>query len=132
MTQSYIGPFIFAALMALAMRAVAQPSLSIEPDTIYFGTRTNDVDFLDTTVLMLNRGTDTLEIRDMHTSCGCVSAWPGASRITFMQTATMRVTIHVLGVVGQIVHSVDLETNDPTQRTHRLTLVARLVNPAPK
>ncbi len=103
---------LLAVIFVSAAIAAAQPVIGVSQDTVDFGTVTPR-QWVAGTVEVYNRGSDTLVISNIETSCGCTAATPDASRIAFMETATIRVSINIEHKTGHIVQWVRIKTNDP-------------------
>jgi hypothetical protein len=111
---------------AIATNVRAQALLELAPDTLDFGV-VSARRHLVGTVEIINRGSDTLRIQNVETSCGCVVATPDAGRIAFMETATLRVSMNIENQTGMFYESVVLYTNDPTRPRVSLTCRANIV-----
>ncbi len=118
----------FAFILAVAVPALAQPRIELSPDTLDFGVVTPRP-FVESTVSILNRGSDTLRIQKVETSCGCITATPDAGRIAFMETANMHVSMNIEHQSGLFVESVVLYTNDPVRPRVSLTCRVRITTP---
>jgi hypothetical protein len=104
----------------------AQPGISIVPDTLNFGVIIAR-DFLQGECKVLNRGSDTLVIKSIETTCGCTRATPDASKIAFMETATIRVSATVSHYIGHFVEYVMVHTNDPNHPQTNVAVIADII-----
>ncbi|HZV11980.1 MAG TPA: DUF1573 domain-containing protein [Candidatus Kapabacteria bacterium] len=104
----------------------AQPVISTVPDTLDFGIVTAR-DFLQGEVKVLNRGTDTLVLKSIETSCGCTAATPDASKIAFMETATMRVSVNIARHLGPFIQFVMIHSNDPKTPQKNVAVIAQII-----
>lgn len=107
--------------------AYGQPVIGVVPDTLNFG-NVPIQQFLQDTILVLNRGTDTLVIRGVETSCGCTSATPQSSKIVFMGTAVVRVSVNIVGKRGMFTQWIHLNTNDPKTPVVEIPVIANIVD----
>lgn len=108
--------------------AFAQPVLDVSTDTLDFGTVTPR-QFVMGTVEVYNRGNDTLIIKNIETSCGCTAATPDASRIAFMETATIRMSMNIDHKSGRFVQWVRLKTNDPKRADKDIYMTVTILPP---
>ena len=117
---------ILFILCALVCRA--QPVISVVPDTLNFGS-IGPRQFLQDTIIVLNRGTDTLTINGVETSCGCTNATPQSSHVPFMGNAVVRVTVNIEGRQGIFSQWVRLKTNDPVTPVKEIPIFAIITPP---
>ncbi|HET7153455.1 MAG TPA: DUF1573 domain-containing protein [Candidatus Kapabacteria bacterium] len=104
----------------------AQPSISVVPDTLNFGVITAR-DFLQGELKVLNRGSDTLVLKSIETSCGCTAATPDVSKIAFMETATVRVSVNITNHLGHFIQYVMMKTNDPKFPEKNVAVIADII-----
>lgn len=115
-------------LLLPATLCLSQPKIVTVPDTLNFGI-VPPQDFLQGVVKILNEGTDTLKIKNIGTSCGCTAATPDASKIAFMETANLRVSVNISRKTGEIIEWIVLSTNDPKSPTKNIAVMANIVPP---
>lgn len=122
--MGHIRLIIFCVVLSGA--ASAQPRIDIAPDSLLFG-RVTPRQFLLGSFEVYNRGTDTLVIKDIETSCGCANAVRDASRVAFMETATVRVSLNIEHKTGRFIQYVKLKTNDPVTPERTVYCIADIV-----
>ncbi len=113
-------------LLAAASLAYAQPVISVLPDTLNFG-KITPRQFLQDTLIVLNRGTDTLVIEGVETSCGCTNATPQSSQVPFMGSAVVRVSVNIDGKTGMFYQWVHLKTNDPATPVKEIPIMVNII-----
>lgn len=74
--------------------------------------------------LLKNAGEAELEIRKVRPSCGCTAAVPSQKVIPPGGEAHVEVTFDSKNFVGKVTKTVMVDTNDPSEPTHTLTLEA--------
>ncbi|HLA37947.1 MAG: hypothetical protein A3G87_07555 [Omnitrophica bacterium RIFCSPLOWO2_12_FULL_50_11] len=74
--------------------------------------------------LLKNAGEAELEIRKVRTSCGCTAAEPSQKVVPPGGEAYVEVTFDSKNFVGRVTKTVMVDTNDPSEPTHTLTLEA--------
>ena len=74
--------------------------------------------------LLKNGGEAELEIRKVRASCGCTAAEPSQKVISPGGEAYVEVTFDSKNFVGKVTKTVMVDTNDPSEPTHTLTLEA--------
>ncbi|MDI6760377.1 MAG: DUF1573 domain-containing protein [Candidatus Brocadiaceae bacterium] len=74
--------------------------------------------------LLKNEGEAELEIRKVRASCGCTAAEPSQKVIPPGGEAYVEVTFDSKNFVGKVTKTVMVDTNDPSEPTHTLTLEA--------
>ena len=114
---------LFFALFAST--SFAQPAISVVPDTLDFG-NVPPQQFLQDTLIVLNRGTDTLVILGVETSCGCTEATPQSSKVPFMGNAVVRVSVNITNRQGMFIQWVRLKTNDPKTPVIEIPIIANI------
>lgn len=121
---------LFLSIMFLQTNlafATHNPRLEITPDSWDFGKAT-ELQVLTYNFQVKNTGDDTLEIKHITTSCGCISAsmlykklFPGES--TFL---TVKLNLQEIKTEGKIKRDVYIESNDPEQRFKTISVYAQL------
>jgi hypothetical protein len=117
--------FLLILLLPTAV-CFAQPSIAVVPDTLNFGIVTAR-DFLQGEVKVLNQGSDTLVLKNIETSCGCTAATPDASKIAFMETATIRISVNIARHLGQFIQFVMIHSNDPKTPQKNIAVIAQII-----
>src|SRR3990167_7843048 len=74
--------------------------------------------------LLKNAGEAALEIRKVSASCGCTAAEPSQKVVPPGGEAYVEVTFDSKNFVGRVTKTVMVDTNDPSEPTHTLTLEA--------
>lgn len=77
--------------------------------------------------LLKDAGEAELEIRKVRPSCGCTAAEPSQKTIPPGGEAYVEVTFDSKNFVGKVTKTVMVDTNDPSEPTHTLTLEADIV-----
>jgi len=74
--------------------------------------------------LLKNAGEAELEIKKVRPSCGCTAAVPSQNVVPPGGEAYVEVTFDSKNFVGKVTKTVMVDTNDPSEPTHTLTLEA--------
>jgi hypothetical protein len=77
--------------------------------------------------LLKNEGEAELEIHNVRASCGCTAAAPSQKVIPPGGEAHIEVTFDSQNFVGRVTKTVMVDTNDPSEPTHTLTLEALIL-----
>ncbi len=77
--------------------------------------------------LLKNVGEANLEIKAVNASCGCTAAAPSQKIIPPMGEAYIEVTFNSTNFTGKVKKTVSVETNDPQEPVHTLTLEAYVI-----
>ncbi len=110
--------------------AAAQPSLKlINGDEYNWGKVTAEQTKLTTQIEIKNVGTEKLIIDKPTTSCGCTAAQPDKNILMPNESAMLTVTLDISGKSGEIVKTVIIPSNDPTNPHTTLSVKAQVYSP---
>ncbi len=73
-----------------------------------------------------NQGSSNLEILSVDITCGCLTAWPSATKIPPGQSGTIEITLDTAGLTGLVDKSASVLTNDPRRRSVVLQVKAEV------
>ena len=76
-----------------------------------------------------NTGDSTLEIKKVRTTCGCTAALISKKEIKPGKSGEIKVTLNTRGYSGNLSKYVYVESNDPSQPTKQLTVMASIEVP---
>lgn len=82
---------------------------------------------VDHTFSFTNEGKNTLEIKDVKTSCGCTAALVSSPKIGPGSKGTLRIELDTSNRQGRMSRTVTIMSNDPTDPQKVLTLYAEIV-----
>lgn len=81
----------------------------------------------ETTFKFKNVGNDTLEIKDLQTSCGCTAAIPKKRKLQAGESSEIRVEMDTVNRLGAVSRMVTVKTNDPDIPEFHLSIRAEVV-----
>jgi hypothetical protein len=101
--------------------------------TIYFTEtkhdfgKVNEGDKVDYTFNFANKGTSTLTIKDIRTSCGCTAALLSEDNLAPGKEGTLKVELDTKNRSGKMSRTITISSNDPKDPTKVLTIYADVV-----
>lgn len=127
--QSASGATAARAVQTSPTRAVAVPGPAIQVDAeVYdFGT-VNAGDLVNHTFIITNAGDQTLEISDVHTSCGCTTAGDYAHEIEPGRTGALPIQFNSVNKSGPVTKTIRITSNASNQPEVTVT-IAGIVRP---
>lgn len=108
-------------ILGLAGQVVAVPRAVVDEPDFNFGPQHNNQS-IDHTFVVRNEGDRTLEITNIRSSCGCTVGNITARSIEPGETSEITASYNLRGRQGRQRSTLTLETNDPNQRSLRLTM----------
>jgi hypothetical protein len=118
--------FFSVALLLLSTPSLsAQPKLSVDKTSIEAGTLYSGEVF-NARWIVKNTGTETLNIEDVHTSCGCTSAKIPKKQLLPGEFDTLDVTFNSSNFHGKVSKYIEITSNDPNNKSTTLTLTAEV------
>lgn len=120
---------VTAAILTIlvpVLSAVAGPVAELDKDTVDFGAfREGSRKTVEATFAIWNTGDRPLKVVDVRPGCGCTSV-AFDSTIAPGATGTLRPTIDLTGITGDMAKVVNIVTTDPDHRHLRLTMTATI------
>ncbi len=104
------------------------PKIKFQKEVWDFG-RVKQGEVLTCVFVFKNEGDETLQIRNVRTSCGCAAALASDQEIPPGRTGEIKTTFDTRGYAGRVSKLVFVESNDPSQPTKQLTLSADIETP---
>lgn len=104
---------------------VAGPLIVLEPNKVDFGTVKQETE-LHATITIRNEGTETLDIGNVKSDCGCTVASLADSALAPGQSVPLDVTLSTRHFSGHITKTVTLTTNDPAAPQAQIRLYANV------
>lgn len=117
--------FLFSTLIFLPT-LFADPVLFVDQADYEFGEQRSGT-VVEHAFMLENRGTGTLKISDIKTSCGCTTSGESAMAIAAGEKKPLVVKIDLHGRSGPQTQHVRLSTNDPDRQTFNLKLSGEAV-----
>jgi hypothetical protein len=114
--------------LAAATVATAQPAISVTPASIEFGRI--GPNRVDTTVVIANRGTDTLTVERLATSCGCTTAPFERRTLAPGESVRVAVSVDARHKNNEVRTSVSVLSSDATAPSVAVPLHATVVRAA--
>src|SRR5687768_13814716 len=102
--------FSLALIILVSASALAQPEISVVPASFELGTIGQRI--VDTTLVITNRGNQTLVLERASASCGCTAARFGRNTLEPGDTTSVAVTLDGRGKSGDVRTSVTIHSND--------------------
>lgn len=81
----------------------------------------------ETSFAFMNTGQSTLEIVDIHSSCGCAAAIPRKRKLNPGETSEVRVEFNSTNFSGLVTRYIAVRSNDPSNPEIYLTIQAEVV-----
>ncbi len=122
------------ALAALSVSAQETPEAALKPRIVCdapifdFGER-NNTEFVEHDFPIRNAGTLSLEIRNVHASCGCTAVKPSQNVIPPGGEASIRARLDLRGRNGYQQKSITVQSNDPDTPNLGLQLKGTAIQP---
>jgi uncharacterized protein (DUF58 family) len=118
---------LFGSLfLFMAAPLLAAPVIVVEKPVHEFGSVTQG-EKVDHLFLVRNRGDQPLIISQVRSSCGCTAAALSAKTISPGKSGEVKVTFDSTNFAGQVVKTVNLDSNDPRTPSALLTLQGKVV-----
>lgn len=112
-----------------SQKVVSGPKLKFIKEQFDFGV-VSEGKIVDYTFEYMNEGTETLEIKDVKTSCGCTAAVVNGKSLKPGEKGTLRVELDTTNRVGRISRNVTVSSNDMVNGQKILTIYAEIVKKA--
>ncbi len=106
-------------------QAVSGPRIKFTKEQFDFGI-VDEGKIVDYTFEYINDGTETLEIKDVKTSCGCTAAVVSGKSLKPGENGTLRVELDTTNRVGRMSSNVTIMSNDPVNGQKILTIYAEI------
>lgn len=113
---------------AAAPDAALKPRIVCDEPLFDFGER-NNTEFVEHDYPIRNEGTLSLEIRNVHASCGCTAVKPSQNVIPPGGTASIHARLDLRGRNGFQQKSITVQSNDPDTPTLVLQLKGTAIQP---
>ncbi len=112
--------FIASPLFAAPIASIDKPERTF-PDT-------DNTKEIRERFIIKNTGDEPLILTDIHTSCGCTSAYLDAKTVPPGKETFVEVTINLLGISGLQISRTTLKSNDPANPDLKLTLQGNAIS----
>ena len=120
--------FVLSVLVLTTVSVLAQPRIFIENTVFDWGTTPEGNDRLRHSFIVVNRGTDTLRITNIRSSCGCTVP-KYDSIVAPGRTGNITAEFNKAGRTGHQTSNLTVFTNDPESEHVRLTLRGHIRTP---
>ncbi|MFN3306567.1 MAG: DUF1573 domain-containing protein [Candidatus Kapaibacteriota bacterium] len=121
---------LVALLVLFPIFVSAQPKLEIVGGDSYdWGTVKPTQDPLKAKIKIKNAGTELLKITEVKPGCGCTTAPLDKNELKPGEEASLDVTLRIAGYSGNVVKSIRIASNDPTNPNKYLYLKANVFHP---
>ncbi|MFN3781447.1 MAG: DUF1573 domain-containing protein [Candidatus Kapaibacteriota bacterium] len=121
---------LVALLVLIPIFVSAQPKLEIVGGDSYdWGTVKPTQDPLKAKIKIKNAGTELLKITEVKPGCGCTTAPLDKNELKPGEEASLDVTLRIAGYSGNVVKSIRIASNDPTNPNKYLYLKANVFHP---
>ncbi len=97
------------------------------PETQHDFGKVNEGDKVDYTFKFSNKGSSSLLIKDIKTSCGCTAALLSQDNLTPGQEGTLKVELDTKNRSGKMSRTITVNSNDPKDPAKILTIYADIV-----
>ena len=120
-------------LLSVTGNVVLSTATDGKVPTIYFTEtqhdfgKVNEGDKVDYTFNFANKGTSTLTIKDIRTSCGCTAALLSEDNLAPGKEGTLKVELDTKNRSGKMSRTITINSNDPKDPTKVLTIYADVV-----
>ncbi|MGB9772179.1 MAG: DUF1573 domain-containing protein [Candidatus Kapaibacteriota bacterium] len=117
-------------LLTFPILLLAQPKIEIVGGDSYdWGTVKATQDPLKAKIKIKNTGTEVLKITEVKPGCGCTTAPLDKNELKPGEEATLDVSLRIAGYQGNVVKSIRIASNDPTNPNKYLYLKANIFVP---
>jgi len=108
------------------------PKIKFKEESFDFG-KIKQGEVLTHVFVFQNAGEQTLEIKRVHSSCGCAAALVTTREVVAGEKGELKVTFNSRGFRGKVTKYIYVDSNDPNHSTKKLSISANIeVPPSPK
>jgi hypothetical protein len=123
-----VRPLLALGLVLLATAAAAQPRIEFDPPSLDFGVLQQH-ESRDATVMIRNVGTETLEIREIESTCGCTVPELAVTTVAPGDAVPMEIHFNSKTFQGMQRKFVKIFSNDPRQSVAQFLVAADIKVP---